>query len=97
MPPNNFSAMSYSITVLFLITSAYHSPEIFDGALLRFVIHADDAEAFGKAVSPLKVIEQRPDEVTAHIHTILHGEAGLDEMIFQIIESACGREFFHRR
>ena len=56
---------------------------IFDDALLGFILYPDKTEAFGVAVRPLEIVQQRPDEVAAHIHAILHGQAGLDEVVFR--------------
>jgi hypothetical protein len=56
---------------------------IFDNALLGGIIRVCQTEAFGKAMTPLEIIHQRPNHVAAHIHAIEHGKAGLDEMIFQ--------------
>ena len=61
---------------------------IFHGALLCFIIHTNDSEAFGESMSPLEVIEQRPDKISTNIHTILHSETSLDDVILEIIEAA---------
>src|SRR5207249_3562924 len=47
-------------------------PAVFHDALLRRVIHIDQAKPFGVAPGPLEVIEQRPDKITVCIHPFRH-------------------------
>jgi hypothetical protein len=48
-------------------------PAVLDGALEAVVVDPDDAEPLAEAVAPFEVVEQRPDEVTAHVDAALHG------------------------
>lgn len=54
------------------------------GAFLAGKIHMDDPKAFGIAVLPLEVIEQRPDKVTVEIRSLLDRRMGGPEVIAKI-------------
>src|SRR5215831_728955 len=44
-------------------------------AALSLVVHVHETEAGCIALGPLEVVEQRPDEVAAHVHPGVHGFA----------------------
>ena len=44
----------------------------FDRPLLRLIVHVNDSESLRVAVTPLEVVEQRPDVVTTDIYTLSH-------------------------
>ena len=59
----------------------------FDRSLLRFVVHVNDSETPRIAVTPLEVVEQRPDEVAAEVHPLLHCITCCPQMSTQIFDT----------
>ena len=59
---------------------------VLDNSLLGFVVNIDNSEAFGVSMCPLKVVHQRPNEVTFERHPILDGFVGAQKMLAQVTE-----------
>src|SRR5690606_878820 len=66
-------------------------------ALLRLEVHVHDAEALRVAIGPLEVVQQRPGEVAAHVHALVHGLVEHAQVLAQVgdalrvVDAALGR------
>src|SRR5579875_2144629 len=60
---------------------------LFDDAALRCVIHIDDAETLTISFGPLKVIQQRPDEVAAQWRALLQRLRRCLDVLAQVLDA----------
>src|SRR6266498_4390304 len=58
-----------------------------DRPLMRLVIDVDDPETPRVAVTPLEVVEQRPDEVATELHPLLHCFSHRAQMPTQVLDT----------
>src|SRR6476620_2598419 len=58
-----------------------------DRSLLRFVVHVNDPETSGVAVTPLEVVEQRPDEVSMELHAFFHCFSDSAKVTTQVLDT----------
>src|SRR5262245_8818670 len=79
--------------ILVLHSGARHQAEevaipvatVFDDAPLGRIIHVDYPEALFIALAPLEVIEKRPEEVTAHGHSLLESVGNGFDVSYQVL------------